>query len=83
MVDVEGKSLLLANVEGVTYAASNICTHQEAYLSEGKLVDHTVVCPLHASQFDLRTGEVDFPPATEPLGTFKVEIREDYIFIEI
>jgi len=47
------------------------------------MLEERVVCPLHLSQFDLKTGQVMNPPATEPLKTFNVQIRGDEIFVEI
>ena len=40
------------------------------------MIEDRVVCQLHLSQFDLRTGEVYNPPATEPLRRYNVKIEE-------
>jgi 3-phenylpropionate/trans-cinnamate dioxygenase ferredoxin subunit len=82
-VQVEGREILLANFEGVIYALSAICTHEQADLSEGTLVGHVIVCPLHFSEFDVRTGDVNLPPATDPLEKYMAEIREGYVMVEI
>ncbi|MGH2639786.1 MAG: Rieske (2Fe-2S) protein [Rhabdochlamydiaceae bacterium] len=82
-VDVNCQSILLANIENEILAVSNVCTHEEAYLSEGSVRDHCVVCPLHSSEFDLRTGEALVPPALDPLKTFHVEVKDGSIFINI
>jgi nitrite reductase/ring-hydroxylating ferredoxin subunit len=82
-VEVEGRSILLVNFDGSLFGVSNICTHQEAFLSEGTLVGKSVVCPLHGSEFDLETGKAVFPPATEPLQTYLVQIKDDSIFVEV
>jgi nitrite reductase/ring-hydroxylating ferredoxin subunit len=47
------------------------------------MIEDRVVCQLHLSQFDLRTGEVNNPPATEPLRLYNVKIEEGSIFVEI
>ena len=82
-MDVEGKHILLANLEGEVSASSGYCTHEETDLGTGFLIEGRVVCPLHLSQFDLRTGEVLNPPATVPLTKFKVKIDEGSIFVEV
>lgn len=82
-VQVEGRELLLSNLGGEVYAVDGICTHQESRLAEGFMVEERVVCQLHLSQFDLRTGEVYNPPAVEPLKNYNVKIQEDSIFVEI
>ncbi|MET0930205.1 MAG: nitrite reductase (NAD(P)H) small subunit, partial [Aeromicrobium sp.] len=42
-----------------------------------------VECPLHASKFDLRTGEVDEPPAKRPVRTHVVEIVDGEVFVTL
>jgi nitrite reductase/ring-hydroxylating ferredoxin subunit len=82
-VQAEGKELLLSNLAGDVYAVDGICTHEESRLADGFMVEDRVVCQLHLSQFDLRTGEVQNPPAFEPLKTYNVKIEEGSIFVEI
>jgi nitrite reductase/ring-hydroxylating ferredoxin subunit len=82
-VHVEGKELLLSNLAGEVYAVDGICTHEESRLAQGFMVEERVVCQLHLSQFDLRTGEVFNPPAFEPLKNYNVKIEEGSIFVEI
>ena len=82
-VDVAGMHLLLAKIGGEVHAVSGTCTHEETDLGLGFLIEDRVTCPLHLSSFDLRTGEVLNPPATEPLRTFNVKIEGGTIFVEV
>lgn len=82
-VDVEGTRVLLSSLEGEIHAVSAICTHEEFDLGQGFVIDDAVVCALHLSQFDLRTGQVYNPPATEPLRVFNVKIEDGGIFVEV
>jgi naphthalene 1,2-dioxygenase ferredoxin component len=82
-VEVEGKQVLLSNLGGEVYAVDGVCTHEESLLSRGFMIEERVVCQLHLSQFDLRTGDVYNPPAVEPLRRFNVKIEEGSIFVEI
>jgi len=82
-VDVGGRRILLSNLGGEIYAVDGTCTHAEYDHSQGFMVEERVVCALHLSQFDLRTGEVSNPPATEPLKTYNVKIEEGVVFVEI
>jgi len=82
-VEVEGNQILLSNLGGEVYAVDGICTHEETPLSQGFILEDRVVCNLHLSQFDLRTGEVYNPPAFEPLRTFNVKIQDGDIFVEV
>ncbi|PVG82952.1 2Fe-2S ferredoxin [Nocardioides gansuensis] len=59
------------------FAVEDMCSHAAVALSEGEVDDCTVECWLHGSRFDLRTGKPTGLPATEPVATFPVAIRED------
>jgi cytochrome b6-f complex iron-sulfur subunit len=60
-------------------ALSAICTHLHCVLKwddgGGRLL-----CPCHSGSFD-RTGNVLAGPATRPLPQYRVEIRDDAIFV--
>jgi 3-phenylpropionate/trans-cinnamate dioxygenase ferredoxin component len=71
------------NADGELFAIDDTCTHQDASLSEGWLEGCLIECPLHASCFDLRTGEVDQPPAKRPVRTHRVEVVDGVIFVEL
>ncbi len=82
-VDVKGIHILLSRIGGEVYAVSGICTHEETDLGRGFMLEDRVVCPLHLSQFDLRTGQVMNPPAEAPLTHFNVKIDGGTIFVEV
>jgi 3-phenylpropionate/trans-cinnamate dioxygenase ferredoxin subunit len=82
-VDVNGRRILLANVDGSYYAADDTCTHEDASLSKGFLKGKVVKCPLHGSRFDLCTGEVLDDPAEENLRTYPVRLDGDDILIDM
>jgi 3-phenylpropionate/trans-cinnamate dioxygenase ferredoxin subunit len=69
------------NVEGAFYAIDDTCTHQDASLVDGWLEGCTVECPLHASCFDLRTGEPTGPPAKKPVRTHKVVVEDGKVYV--
>lgn len=73
-VEVAGHSVALYDVDGTIFATDNICTHAYARLSDGWLDGETIECPLHAARFDVRTGKVLDPPATEDLKIYPVRI---------
>jgi 3-phenylpropionate/trans-cinnamate dioxygenase ferredoxin subunit len=64
------------------FAVQDECTHANIALSEGEVEDCTVECWLHGSRFDLRTGKPTGLPATEPVATFPVEVREDGVYVD-
>jgi len=63
------------NIDGTHYATQDECTHADGPLSEGDLDGCAVICPWHASAFDVRDGSVLIGPATEPLRTYRVVIE--------
>jgi 3-phenylpropionate/trans-cinnamate dioxygenase ferredoxin subunit len=82
-VDVAGKRVLVANVDGVYYATDDTCTHEDASLSSGSLNGELVKCPLHGSRFSLRTGEPMEDPAEEPLRCFQVQVRDGDVLVAV
>ena len=82
-VDLKGKHILLSRIGGEFFAVSGTCTHEEADLGRGFVLEDRVICPLHLSQFDLRTGQVMNPPAEVPLQRFNVKIEGETIFVEV
>jgi 3-phenylpropionate/trans-cinnamate dioxygenase ferredoxin subunit len=80
--EVAGTTVAVANVGGDLYAVDNTCTHQQCSLAEGDVDGFILTCPCHGSQFDVRTGEVHNPPATEPVRTYAVQVEGDEIRVE-
>ncbi len=81
-VEVE-PPLAVFNVEGVFYAIDDTCSHAKASLSEGDVDPKacTVECPFHIAQFDLRTGKPQSLPASKPVRTHTVEIRDGVVTV--
>jgi len=82
-VEIEGRSIALYDVEGGVFATDNICTHAYARLSDGWLDGELIECPLHAARFDVRTGKVLDPPATEDLRTYSVRVVDEEIQVKL
>lgn len=76
-VDVGDVQVVLARDGEDVYALQDLCSHAAVPLSEGEVADCQIECWLHGSAFDLRTGKPSGLPATEPVATFPVEIREE------
>jgi len=64
-VQLEGRDILIANVDGEFYAIDDRCGHMNALLSMGKLVGKNVICPFHFAQFDVTTGKKIKDPQEE------------------
>lgn len=81
-VQVEGENICVVNVEGKYYAIGSICTHEGGPLADGILEGYEVECPWHGSKFDVRTGEVTSPPASEPEPTYQVKVEGKSVLIK-
>jgi 3-phenylpropionate/trans-cinnamate dioxygenase ferredoxin subunit len=68
------------------HAVHDLCSHAQVALTEGEVekLDGrcTIECWLHGSRFDLVTGRPSGPPATDPIATFPVEVRDDGIYVD-
>ena len=82
-IEVNGRRILLANIDGRFYATDDTCTHEEASLSMGSLKGELVKCPLHGSRFNVRTGEVLEEPAEENLRTYAVRVEGGSILMSL
>ena len=81
MVQVAGREVCLANVDGKCYAMGNVCTHEEGPLDQGRLEGYEVECPWHGSRFDIRTGQVIIGPASRPEPVYEVRSEGTYILV--
>lgn len=81
-VEVDGQSILIANVNGKYYAIGSICTHEGGPLADGTIHNYEVECPWHGSKFDVRTGEVTSLPATEPEPSYEIKVESNQILVK-
>jgi 3-phenylpropionate/trans-cinnamate dioxygenase ferredoxin subunit len=84
-VDVDGHRVALVRIEDDVYAIGDRCTHADVSLSEGDVdvVERTVECWRHGSQFSLETGEPLSLPATKATPTYVVVVRDGRILVEV
>ena len=67
--------------DGRLFATQNRCPHRQGPLSEGVVGNGTVICPLHAHRFDLKSG--DCTEAHECIQTFGVRDANGVIMLSI
>jgi 3-phenylpropionate/trans-cinnamate dioxygenase ferredoxin subunit len=78
-----GKDICVARVGNEVFAIEDICSHQDAALSEGEQNGYKIECWLHAAEFDLRTGVALTPPATQAVNTYPVSIDGNNVVVEV
>ncbi len=91
IVDVEGRSIGVFNVDGSFYALLNRCPHQAAPLCMGNVIRSTlpsspgeykfrekadiVRCPWHGWEFHIPSGESVFDPFRCKVRTYEVTVE--------
>ncbi len=83
-VETMGLNLAIYHLAGGEICVTdNVCTHAFALLSEGWLEDNIIECPLHAGQFDVRTGKGLGAPIEADLKVFPVKLEAGDILIDL
>lgn len=78
---VNGKRIAVFNQNGY-HALDALCVHQDGSIAPGKLEGDIVECPLHFWHYNIRTGELlDYLKGVK-LQTYKVDARDDGIYVD-
>jgi nitrite reductase/ring-hydroxylating ferredoxin subunit len=78
-VEVGSDPVALINQDGEFFALCDICTHQEASLSDGEVIGDLIECPLHGGAFDIRSGAPANFPVVVPVETYDVKVEGDVV----
>jgi 3-phenylpropionate/trans-cinnamate dioxygenase ferredoxin subunit len=84
--DVDGHRLCVVHLDPETwYVIGDRCSHADESLSEGDLwIDECEIeCPKHGSTFDLRTGDPQALPATEPVPVYAVTVNGEDVVVTL
>ena len=76
-----GEPVCLYNLDGEIFASHDVCTHGNANLSEGFVVNGHIECPFHQGKFDIRSGAPTAPPCFEPVRVWQPEVVNGELFI--
>ena len=83
-VSIDGRDILVANIDGKYCATDDTCTHSGSSLSEGKLDGCIITCGWHAAQFDCKTGKLfKFPAKIRDLASYSIVVESDNVFVEM
>ncbi|HEX9823957.1 MAG TPA: Rieske 2Fe-2S domain-containing protein [Actinomycetota bacterium] len=74
-VEVGDREIAVAREGDSFYVFVNECTHKHCTFDDAEVEDGVLTCACHGSKFDLATGDVVDPPATEPIDVFPVHIE--------
>ncbi|HAX03139.1 MAG: hypothetical protein A2Y45_06870 [Tenericutes bacterium GWC2_34_14] len=89
-VSVEGQTILLMLLNEKIYAVQDKCTHLGVSLSKGTQTNNQLQCKAHGATFNIQSGEVlekahigFIKMPTKKLKTFKTEVKEGRIYIDL
>lgn len=83
-VSIDGRDILVANIDGGYYACDDTCTHAGASLSDGALEGDIITCGWHGAKFNCASGKLEkFPAKIKDLRLYKTIIEADNVFVEI
>ena len=55
--DINGKSIVLAKLNGKLFAMDSVCSHEGGPLEDGSLDGYNLICPWHQGIFDIRNAK--------------------------
>ena len=82
VVDADGTTLAIFNVDGHYFAVDNSCPHRGGPLGEGDLEGHVVRCPWHGWAWDVTTGANVNNPAVR-IGCYPVTVQDGALFVRV
>lgn len=83
VVTAKGREIALFNLDGEFYAIDNECPHASGPLGEGSVESGVVTCPIHAWEYDIRTGAcLTVPEERVPRYAVKVEAGGVWVDLE-
>lgn len=81
-VEVDGREVVLANLDGELVAVDGRCPHAGGPLGEGRVTDDgRLECPWHRAAFVARTGVPCRGPARKPLRRYRLRIEDGVVFL--
>jgi nitrite reductase/ring-hydroxylating ferredoxin subunit len=84
VIGEDHQPLALYRLGSEFFATDDTCTHGDASLAEGELVDDgEVECPYHGGTFCIRSGEPMRAPCILPIRTHRVLVKEKKLYIEL
>ncbi len=77
-VRVEDRELVVVRIEDDVYVLDDRCTHEAFWLSDGDVdvATREIECARHGAMFRLSDGAPMCLPATSPVATYEVSVRQ-------
>ena len=75
--------VVVCRVAGQLHALEDNCSHANTPLSQGRLSETVLVCPLHGAGFDVTDGSQSGPPAWKGVPCYAVTETDDGASIDL
>ena len=82
VIDANGRSLAVFNVDGAYHVIDNACPHRGGPLGDGDMDGPLVLCPWHGWRWDVTTGANANNPAVK-VACFPVSVESGEVFVEL
>ena len=83
ILEVDGRSIAIFNLNGEFYAIENRCTHMEAELGRGILTENIIKCPWHGWKFNIKDGSCVSTATGQGVDIFEVKVEGEDIKVKI
>jgi len=81
-IEIRGRTICLANIDGELAALNNICPHRLGPLGQGWVEGRAVVCPWHCWAFDVKTG-VAAPPDKGQVEVYPLRVEDGSVLVAL
>lgn len=83
LAKLDDKEILVCRVDEHYFAVASRCTHSAWPLASEPIEGMEIICTLHGARFDLRDGCPTAGPASRPLATFPIELRDGELYVSL
>ena len=81
--DMGARTFAVYNTGRGYYATDGHCTHEEAHLADGLVIDDIIECPLHQGRFHIPSGRAKSAPVCVDLRSYPVKVEDGRIYIQV
>ena len=81
--DHGGRTYAVYNTPSGYYASDGVCTHEEAHLADGMVIDDVIECPLHQGRFHIPSGKAKSAPVCIDLKTYPAKVENGEVYIQV
>ena len=82
-ISLEDREILVCRVDDQYFALSTRCTHSAWPLVNEPIEGMEIICTLHGARFDIRDGCPSGGPASKPLSSYPIELRDGELYVRL